>query len=177
MARGLEWSIGLRLPLFYCGAVCAALFSSPAVWAQDLPYPDGAMEQCLADASSLAAAELCVGIAAEACIDAGGQYAPVMSECFARELEEWDALLNAEYQRALDGARAIDARVEIVQPLTHEQGLRAQQRAWIAYRDASCEFEAVQWLGGTGATPGFLRCMMQMTGEQAIHLSQIALRP
>ena len=46
------------------------------------------------------------------------------------------------------------------------------QRAWIAYRDAACAYEASQWGGGTGAGPAATGCMMTLTGRQALALEE-----
>ena len=54
--------------------------------------------------------------------------------------------------------------------LSAEETLRGMQRAWIAYRDAKCEFVRAQWSGGTGQGPAMLSCLMQETGRQALWL-------
>jgi uncharacterized protein YecT (DUF1311 family) len=50
--------------------------------------------------------------------------------------------------------------------------LREMQRAWIAWRDAACDYEVSQWGGGTGGGPAWSQCAMQMTGEQALALEE-----
>ena len=50
--------------------------------------------------------------------------------------------------------------------------LREMQRAWIAYRDAACDYEESQWGGGTGAGPAAIGCMMTLTGRQALALEE-----
>jgi uncharacterized protein YecT (DUF1311 family) len=41
------------------------------------------------------------------------------------------------------------------------EALRDMQRAWIAYRDASCDYERAQWGGGTGGGPATAGCLMR----------------
>ena len=50
------------------------------------------------------------------------------------------------------------------------EALRAMQRAWIAYRDASCDYERAQWAGGTGGGPATAACLMRHTGVKALEL-------
>ena len=49
------------------------------------------------------------------------------------------------------------------------------QRAWIAFRDARCNWEAALWQGGTGAGPAQLSCLMVETGRQTMALQNAAL--
>ena len=44
------------------------------------------------------------------------------------------------------------------------------RRAWIAFRDAACNYEATRWGGGTGAGPAAADCVMKLTARQALHL-------
>ena len=48
--------------------------------------------------------------------------------------------------------------------------LRDMQRAWMAYRDATCGYEGFQWYGGTGATGAYLGCNLRLTGQQVLFL-------
>jgi uncharacterized protein YecT (DUF1311 family) len=48
--------------------------------------------------------------------------------------------------------------------------LKNMQRAWIAYRDATCDYERSHWGGGTGGGPATVSCLMYMTAEQALYL-------
>ena len=50
-------------------------------------------------------------------------------------------------------------------------GLRDMQRAWIAWRDATCAFEAGEYAGGTLAGTVATGCMMQRTGDQVLWLA------
>ena len=54
--------------------------------------------------------------------------------------------------------------------------LRAMQRAWIGFRDATCDYERSLWGGGTGGGPATAACLMRMTGEQTLYLERMMAR-
>ena len=85
----------------------------------------------------------------------------VMVDCHGREEAAWDTRLNAAYKKALasgDGADVAD-------------GFRKVQRAWIAFRDASCAQPAIVFKG-TMAAPVAAYCRMDMTARQALWLER-----
>lgn len=105
----------------------------------------------------------CVGIISTACLARdGNDSTAAMAGCYAREHAVWDARLNAAYQKALAEAKSSgDAEVE--------ENYRKVQRAWIVYRDATCETPACVFKG-TMAVPMQASCMASMTAQQAIWL-------
>lgn len=137
--------------------------------ADGLYYDFSPTAVCLAESETSAERSECIGRASEACIDATGYATPVLSGCAFRELESWDAHLNAIYQAARAQAREFDMGAGAGAP-SLAVGLRDMQRAWIEYRDATCGYEAAQWGGGTGAGPAFAGCLMRLTAEQALYL-------
>ncbi|GGL87443.1 hypothetical protein GCM10011534_06770 [Pseudooceanicola nanhaiensis] len=142
-------------------AFLALTLAGPAA-AQDLAFSPEATETCLArDGAD------CIGRSADACMEetSGGSSTPVMGACFEKELSWWDDRLNTVYGKAMEAAKTADA-AEGERPLTEQKALREMQRAWIAFRDAKCDWETVQWGGGTGAGPARLACLMQETGAQ-----------
>lgn len=159
-------------------AATLLLLGSPAA-AQDLVYSDEATRACLVSAPDAIAQEACIGASARACMRAtpfGGSTAG-SSGCLDKERAYLDGLLNAYYQTAINRARQMDggsgARAQ--DPASVEGALRAMQRAWIVFRDTSCDFEASQWGGGTGTGPAFLGCLMEMTGKQALKLGRFGV--
>ncbi|MFK7752027.1 MAG: lysozyme inhibitor LprI family protein [Sedimentitalea sp.] len=142
------------------------------VAAQDLIYSDQATRSCLGQASDARQQESCAGQSARVCMSAtpGGQSTAAMSGCLDRELTFWDGLLNSYYQSALSRARQFDQEQSQYGAVgqTLEDALRAMQRAWIPFRDASCDFARVQWGGGTGGGPATLTCLMEHTARQAL---------
>lgn len=169
-AQRMAGAVAARLLL-----VVAAMASAPAA-AQDLVYSDDATRECLDRAAQESRPDpaRCIGRSADLCMTRteGGESTYGMSGCLDRELSFWDARLNGDYAelRARDGQTDREnARMALqVPPL--EQNLRAMQRAWIAYRDAVCDYELATWGGGTGGGPAMTSCMMTMTAKQALYL-------
>ncbi|PCJ05572.1 MAG: hypothetical protein COB16_15175 [Rhodobacteraceae bacterium] len=157
----------------------AALLLSTAVTAQDLRYSDQASQSCVDQAVTSEAKRACVGESASVCIDAtaDGSTTIGMMQCLDNEHDYWDARLNRIYKQVQTDAKALDAEMAEIgssAPKT-APALRDMQRAWITYRDATCDFELSQWGGGSGGGPAVLSCVLQMTGAQAIYLEQIGL--
>ena len=85
-----------------------------------------------------------------------------VSDCLVLAWEEQDGKLNAFYG-------------EILPVLVEDerQALRASERAWIAYRDATCEAEKSLYGGGTGGGPAYLACMEAVTRARIQELHTI----
>jgi len=83
-----------------------------------------------------------------------------MVECIGAEHEAQDAKLNAAY-KTLMGTLSADRRKQ----------LRTAQRAWIAYRDANCEFY-FDPEGGSIARLQANDCMLSMTARRAVELDR-----
>ncbi len=104
--------------------------------------------------------ESCIGVVSAACIQAqGNDSTAVVVECYRRETAAWDARLNAAYKKALAEAGGADVA----------EGFRSTQRAWIAFRDASCKQPYIVFKG-TMAAPMEAFCTMDMTARQVIWL-------
>lgn len=143
-----------------------------AARAQDAPAFDPApTEHCLAAAQE---PDKCIGRAADACMSGPGADPSTvgMVRCLDGELRWWDGRLNAAYSRLMAIEKASDAEMAEIGATVPSASatLRAMQRAWIAWRDAACEYERVQWGGGTGGGPASAACWMKLTGSQALAL-------
>lgn len=130
-------------------------------------------ETCLAEPETAAGKGHCVGLSAVACMATeNGSTTVGNGYCLEQERLFWDARLNAVYQRLMEVERGLDAEMaelgSAAPPMA--PGLREMQRAWIAFRDAACDYEARQWGGGTGAGPAYIGCLMTQTGRQALEL-------
>ena len=115
----------------------------------------------------------CVGLAAGACMmTPGGDTTIGMMECLDGEVGYWDARLNTAYAGRMTIAKEQDAEMRDLgsAAASIEESLRAMQRAWIAFRDASCLYEQAQWMGGTGGGPATAACHMHETARQALKL-------
>lgn len=147
------------------------LFAVPAQ-AQDLVFSPEATEACLAAVTSNY--ESCIGHSADACMldTPGGDSTVGMGACLARELDYWDARLNATYRALMERHRVTDVETREYAPSAPSlaEALRAMQRAWVPYRDAACDYERAQWSGGTGGSPATAGCLMHLTGRQALEL-------
>jgi uncharacterized protein YecT (DUF1311 family) len=83
-----------------------------------------------------------------------------MNACAARDFNAADRALNQEYARL----------VASIHDTGRRDRLRAAERAWIAYRDAQCAFEASAMEGGTAAPLLFSGCAAQLTRERTKEL-------
>lgn len=144
-----------------------ALTAAPA-FAQDVVFDTAAIDACFAGGGW----EECIGSGAGACMQAtpGGDSTVGMVGCLDAELSYWDGLLNEAYAAAVDAAEAEDADPWDENQPSRRAALRDMQRAWIAFRDATCNYEVLEMYGGTGANLLWVDCLMRMTGEQALYL-------
>jgi uncharacterized protein YecT (DUF1311 family) len=158
----------MRAFLVIAGLVLAA----PAAAQEELPFSPAETEACLASATGLVR-EVCVGLSAAACINAPGGYTTVgMGYCLTQEGDYWYDRVNAAYQSLMTLEEAADAEMaelgSAAPPMA--PALRDMQRAWIDFRDTSCQYEVTQWGGGTGQGPAFADCRMRMTARQTLAL-------
>ncbi|MFQ5438422.1 MAG: lysozyme inhibitor LprI family protein [Paracoccaceae bacterium] len=156
-------------------AATLAVFGATGAFAQDLVYSDTHTASCLDVGTNAQEKSACIGVSANACMeDTEGGFSTVgIGGCLLRELDYWDASLNANYRALMAEMKKQDADnagygVTGVQKMA--DALRAMQRAWIAFRDTSCDFERAKFSNGTGAGPAQLGCLMQMTAERALFL-------
>ncbi len=153
----------------------AVLMSFPpaAVGAQNLTFDLSDTRYCLDTSGTYDEMESCIGASANACMTAtfDGSTTVGMGFCISEELAFWDGELNAVYQELRTRERGRDSGLDGTVSLA--DALRDMQRTWIAYRDATCDYERAQWGGGTGGGPATVGCLMRMTGEQAIFLRQM----
>jgi uncharacterized protein YecT (DUF1311 family) len=161
------------MSLRYIFAFALAALST-AAFAQDPPedYDPAVIPTCL-QGLPLQDRAVCIGRAAEVCIagEAGSSNVGI-GMCYSAEWRQWDDRLNAAYQTLLDqqaDLAADNAAFNTNIPNAVDL-LRDMQRNWIAFRDAACDWEYVQWGGGSGAGPASAACMMQLTAQQTLFL-------
>lgn len=161
----------------WVGAALLALW--PAVLSADPVFSSAATETCVqaveAGSPGLSGHGVldCVGRAAQACMmTPGGDTTIGMIECLGAETAYWDARLNAAYAARMAESRRADGEMARLgsAAASLEDTLRAMQRAWIGYRDATCLHEQAQWRGGTGGGPATMACHMGETARQALKL-------
>ena len=160
------------------GLLAIALALGPVAKAAPVFAPKATLV-CVSEAAAASPARAghavldCVGRAAQACMKTpGGDTTIGMMECLEGELRYWDARLNAAYAKRLATAKQQDAELKSSRSAAAsiEMSLRARQRAWISFRDASCLYEQAQWMGGTGGGPATLACHLHETARQALSL-------
>lgn len=115
----------------------------------------------------------CIGLGAAHCMtsEIGGSNLGV-GICFGSEGADWDARLNRAYQDLLKVQEQVAEDNAAYNPnITNAVDLlRDMQRNWIAYRDAACDLQYVQWGGGTGGGPASAQCVMELTAHQTLLL-------
>ena len=151
------------------GAACLLLLAAAPAAAQDDPVHDfGVTLGCLAQGDRsrdclMASAEDCTGSFS------GGGTSMGTAHCYELGWRAWDERLNAVYGQAREELRGWDADFPNA-PSTAE-ALLAMQRAWIGYRDRTCEFEASLFQGGTGTSAGHNACMIVETARQTLRIA------
>jgi uncharacterized protein YecT (DUF1311 family) len=105
----------------------------------------------------------CIGRISNPCMqEPGGETTAGMKICTNREVEVWDAQLNAEYQELLG----------VLQGKSAEK-IRAAQRAWIEMRDGDCTLPYETFEGGTIAGVIAGNCMLDHTATRALQLHDL----
>lgn len=116
---------------------------------------------CLAASASREGDVACAGRLQALCVEEGpaGETTPGLAACSHALTRAWDGELNRLWPSALAAQGEGGA-----------ERLRDAQRAWIAFRDAECLFEAARWEGGSmGAYAGGF-CVAGMTAERVADL-------
>ncbi|AKS46621.1 Uncharacterized conserved protein YecT, DUF1311 family [Octadecabacter temperatus] len=141
--------------------------------AQDFNIDPHLIDRCLAinDETPMR----CVGRQADVCAQRNGGGADmVISACLAAEAEVWDGFLNNSYARVLEHAKTHEGM-----DVGYEQGqltdaVRDMQRAWIAYRDATCGHALARAMPfGSGAGPAANECQLRETARQVFQLQYV----
>lgn len=90
------------------------------------------------------------------CSDPASLSQMALTQCAAQDQAFWDGLLNNAYQQVI--AQVNEAT---------EENLRAAQRAWITYRDLTCQMEAARYAGGSIAPMIMQNCLARLTERRA----------
>ena len=153
--------------------------TSPQIAIAQDSFDIGPTERCLSSAVSAQDKSVCVGEAASACADLslGGFSTRSMTGCLGLELAYFDDLLNVEYGKVRDQARALDQAENgtSFDDTSMTDRLIQMQRAWIAFRDATCAYERRQYDGGSIGDLVDMDCQTQLTADQAFRLQDSVL--
>src|SRR6185436_15178293 len=96
-----------------------------------------------------------------------------MNLCAGIEFERADAELNRVYRESIAGERQADRELDrrYDQRPSNETILREAQRAWVAFRDAQCTYEANgEARGGSMESMVHGQCLARMTRERTAQL-------
>ncbi|MDA5094072.1 DUF1311 domain-containing protein [Aliiroseovarius sp. KMU-50] len=156
--------------------ICALTCVGAPALAQDVIYSFDATVNCLAEKGEEGEAHQCFGTSANACMETtdGGWSTLGMVQCLDAELKDWDRRLNTAYGLLMKHSKEVDAEMAEwgSSAPSQAEALRKMQRAWIPFRDASCEYERSTWGGGTGGGPASLSCFLHLTAQQAWSLEK-----
>ena len=84
-----------------------------------------------------------------------------INECTGREAKAADRQLNQTYQK-------LRPKISTKQ----RQRLTQAQSEWIKFRDRTCEYEAGEWEGGTGASAAYSACISRVTQQRTADLQR-----
>ena len=85
-----------------------------------------------------------------------------MENCFDQAYKTADSTLNQKYSQIS----------KVLQP-DDLQRLKAAQRLWIQFRDATCTAESHLYNGGTASAPAYSACLEEVTRQRAADLETI----
>ncbi len=98
-------------------------------------------------------------LVADPCIEKNGSNLGT-ADCYRIETVIWDAILNDNYKELME---AIDDKGD-------QNKLKEMQRAWIAYRDTTCDFYWYK-IHGSMSVPMSAACQLRETARRAMLLA------
>ena len=106
------------------------------------------------------------------CLAKSGGVTPAIDNCNERAKTSADLILNRIYGAWVEQLKqpakdAVSDSAEILKRLI------ASERAWITYRDTSCDLESTSMLGGTGETNVYGHCLHVKTKQRVLDLEGI----
>jgi uncharacterized protein YecT (DUF1311 family) len=143
----------------------AALTAAPVAMAQRAPAapedPKQTLDRCIAK-TAISALERCVGATSTPCQNTeGGETTLGQVACLNVERALWEQHLAAV---------TTDLLGDLSKPSAAK--LATAQKAWAAWRDAKCAFDATVYEGGSLARVVMAHCLMRETGMRTVTLMQ-----
>ena len=108
----------------------------------------------------------------EACLAKSGGVTPAIDNCNEEAKTSADLILNRLYGDWVVQLRH-PAKDEVTDSAEILKRLIASERAWITYRDTSCNLESISMLGGTGETNLYGHCLYVKTRQRVLDLQGI----
>lgn len=163
----------MKMRILKAIGLCLALAPTGAI-AQDFTIDPHLIDRCLGINQDTPMA--CVGRQADDCfVRNNGGPNMVLAACQEAELAAWDASLNRVYQELLGLTKAAQAEDVGYAPGQLTDAVRAMQRSWIVYRDATCGLAVARAAPfGSAAGPASNGCHMRETARQFFELNRIA---
>jgi uncharacterized protein YecT (DUF1311 family) len=108
----------------------------------------------------------------QTCLVKAGGVTPAINNCNEQGKTSADLILNRVYG---DWVAQLQhpANDEVADSAEILKRLIASERAWIIFRDTSCNLESVSMLGGTGETNVYGHCLYVKTRQRVLDLQSI----
>lgn len=97
-----------------------------------------------------------------------------MKTCTGDAYDAADKILNKVYNSAAANLKKVSKDTDVVQNNNETlKRLIASERAWIAYRDADCDLQGTEMLGGSGENLVIVSCQLSMTEQRVKALDEL----
>jgi uncharacterized protein YecT (DUF1311 family) len=106
------------------------------------------------------------------CVAKADGVTPAIDNCNEQARTAADLILNRVYRDWVEQLKH-PAKDEITDGAEILNRLMASERAWISYRDTSCNLESISMLGGTGETNVYGYCLYVKTRQRVLDLQTI----
>jgi uncharacterized protein YecT (DUF1311 family) len=108
----------------------------------------------------------------QTCLVNAGGVTPAIDNCNEQARTSADLILNRIYGDWVEQLKH-PAKDDVTGSAEILKRLIAAERAWITYRDTSCNLESISMLGGTGETNVYGECLYVKTKQRALDLQGI----
>ena len=106
------------------------------------------------------------------CLVKADAVTPAIDNCNEQAKTAADSILNRTYGDWVERIKH-PAKDEVTDGAEILKRLIASERAWITYRDTSCNLESISMLGGTGETNVYGHCLYVKTKQRVLDLQAI----
>jgi uncharacterized protein YecT (DUF1311 family) len=108
----------------------------------------------------------------KACFTKADGVTPAIDNCNEQAKTIADLILNRIYGDWVEQLKH-PSKDEVADSAEILKRLIASERAWISYRDTSCNLESISMLGGTGETNVYGHCLYIKTKQRVLDLQAI----
>jgi uncharacterized protein YecT (DUF1311 family) len=126
-----------------------------------------------ASASAQVPAELAnIDAKLKTCLVTAGGVTPAIDNCNEQAKSSADLILNRLYGDWVAQLKH-PTKDEVADSAEILKRLVASERAWISYRDTTCNLESISMLGGTGETNVYGHCLYVKTRQRVLDLQAV----